>query len=51
MDPHTAHGETVEPLPFRGMSAYPYPEGEAYPDDADHRDYRETYNTRRLEGR
>jgi Flp pilus assembly protein TadD len=51
MDPHTAHGETVEPLPFHGMSAYPYPEGESYPDDAAHREYRATYNTRRLEGR
>ncbi len=51
MDPHTAHGETVEPLPFHGMSAYPYPEGESYPDDTEHREYRKTYNTRRLEGR
>jgi hypothetical protein len=51
MDPHTAHGETVEPLPFRAMSSYPYPEGEGYPDDPLHRDYRREWNTRRLEGR
>jgi len=51
MDPHTAHGDTVEPLPFRGMSSYPYAEGESYPDDALHRDYRREWNTRRLEGR
>jgi hypothetical protein len=51
MDPHTAFGETVEPLPFRAMSAYPYPAGESYPDDEEHREYRRTYNTRRLEGR
>jgi Tfp pilus assembly protein PilF len=51
MDPHTAFPETVEPLPFRGMSSYPYPPGESYPDDAEHREYRRTYNTRRLEGR
>jgi len=51
MDPHTAHGETVEPLPFRGMSSYPYTEGESYPEDAQHRDYRREWNTRRLEGR
>jgi cytochrome c-type biogenesis protein CcmH/NrfG len=51
MDPHTAFGETVLPLPFHGMSAYPYPSTEAYPDDAEHREYRSTYNTRRLEGR
>jgi hypothetical protein len=51
MDPHTAFSETVEPLPFHGMSAYPYPAGENYPDDAEHREYRRTWNTRRLEGR
>ena len=51
MDPHTAFGETVLPLPFHGMSAYPYPQGESYPDDAEHREYRSNYNTRRLEGR
>jgi len=37
MDPHTAFPESVEPLPFHGMSAYPYGEGESYPEDADHR--------------
>jgi len=51
MDPHTAFGETVEPLPFKGMSAYPYPEGERYPDDPEHQEYRKTWNTRRLQGR
>ncbi len=51
MDPHTAFPDTVEPLPFHGMSAYPYPDGESYPDDAEHREYRKTWNTRRLEGR
>jgi len=51
MDPHTAFPDTVEPLPFHGMSAYPYPQGETYPDDAEHRDYRKNWNTRRLEGR
>jgi hypothetical protein len=51
MDPHTAHPDTVEPLPFRGMSGYPYRNDEAYPDDAEHRDYRRTWNTRRVENR
>ncbi|MBI1951618.1 MAG: VCBS repeat-containing protein [Acidobacteria bacterium] len=51
MDPHTAFPETVEPLPFRGMSSYPYPEGERYPDDLEHREYRRIWNTRRLQGR
>jgi hypothetical protein len=51
MDPHTAHGETVEPLPFRAMSAYPYPEGESYPDDPLHLEYRREWNTRKVEAR
>ena len=51
MDPNTAFPDTVEPLPFHGMSAYPYPEGEHYPDDPAHREYLKTYNTRRLSGR
>jgi Tfp pilus assembly protein PilF len=51
MDPHTAFPDTIEPLPFHGMSAYPYPEGEEYPDDEQHRAYRQTYNTRRVETR
>ncbi|MFQ5876976.1 MAG: FG-GAP-like repeat-containing protein [Acidobacteriota bacterium] len=51
MDPHTAFPDTVEPLPFRAMSAYPYPAGESYPDDREHREYRRRYNTRHLEGR
>jgi Flp pilus assembly protein TadD len=51
MDPHTAFSETVEPLPFKGMSAYPYPEGERYPDDPEHQEYRKTWNTRKLQGR
>jgi hypothetical protein len=45
-DANTAFSKTVEPLPFHGMSAYPYPAPEHYPDDAEHRDYRNRYNTR-----
>ena len=30
-------GDTVLPLPFHGMSAYPYPEGEDFPDTEAHR--------------
>jgi tetratricopeptide (TPR) repeat protein len=41
--PFTAHGDTVEPLPFRGMSNYPYGPNERHP----HPDYRRQYNTRR----
>ena len=38
--------QTVEPLPFHGMSRYPYPEGERFPEDGVYRPYREHYNTR-----
>ncbi len=51
MDPHTAFGDTVEPLPFHGMSGYPYRDDESYPQDTYHQEYLKTYNTRRLEGR
>lgn len=46
-DLNSATGKTVDPLPFHGMSAYPYPETESYPDTPQHRAYREKYNTRR----
>lgn len=45
-DANTAFSQTVEPLPFHGMSQYPYPEGESFPDDGPRRLYREHYNTR-----
>jgi Flp pilus assembly protein TadD len=45
-DANTAYSQSVEPLPFHGMSGYPYAAGERYPDGAAHREYRERYNTR-----
>ena len=45
-DANTAFSQTVEPLPFHGMSAYPYRACEHYPDDAAHQAYRRIYNTR-----
>ena len=45
-DANTAYSQSVEPLPFHAMSAYPYPASERFPDDAEHRRWRETYNTR-----
>jgi hypothetical protein len=45
-DPNTALAQTVEPLPFHAMSAYPYPAHEAYPQDREHRRYQEEFNTR-----
>jgi len=50
MDYHSAHSLTVGPLPFHGMSGYPYPETEAYPGDAGHEAYRLEYNTRQIRG-
>lgn len=41
--PLTAFGGTVEPLPFRAMSNYPYGKGEKHPDE----EYQRTWNTRR----
>ncbi len=48
MDINSASPHTVEPLPFHAMSQYPYPSSERYPDSPEHRQYRETYNTRRV---
>lgn len=50
-DINTLTSQTVEPLPFHGMSAYPYPDTEHYPDDEAHRRYQLKYNTRRVEHR
>ena len=36
---------SVNPLPFRGMSGYPYPDTESYPYDDAHLAYLEEYNT------
>jgi hypothetical protein len=51
MDLYTAHPNTVEPLPFHGMSGYPYESTEHYPDTEVTRQYRSQYNTRRINGR
>jgi hypothetical protein len=45
-DLNTAFSQTVAPLPFHRMSAYPYPATERYPDDEVHREYVRRYNTR-----
>jgi len=37
---------TVDPLPFEGMSGFPYPTTESYPYDQAHLDYLQQYNTR-----
>lgn len=45
-DPNTVEALYVEPLPFHGMSGYPYAAGERFPDDAEHRAWRAEWNTR-----
>jgi hypothetical protein len=45
-DANTAYSQTVEPLPFHAMSAYPYARNEHFPDDPAHQRYRREYNTR-----
>ena len=49
MDLYTATPQTLEPLPFRAMSGYPYPATEQYPDGPAHRRYRAEYNTRMVD--
>jgi Tfp pilus assembly protein PilF len=45
-DANTAFSRTVDPLPFHGMSSYPYPPTERYPNTLLHRKYQDTYNIR-----
>ncbi len=45
-DPNTHEALYVEPLPFHGMSGYPYGPDEHYPDDEARRSYRREWNTR-----
>ncbi|MFN0055077.1 MAG: ASPIC/UnbV domain-containing protein, partial [Planctomycetales bacterium] len=43
---NTLYGQTVEPLPFQGMSGYPYGPDEAYPQTPRHLEYLRQYQTR-----
>jgi len=45
-DANTAFSQSTDPLPFHGMSSYPYPANEHYPDTPETRMYRTMYNTR-----
>ena len=45
-DANTAYSQTVEPLPFHAMTAYPYSDKEHFPADEMHRSYQQYYNTR-----
>ena len=50
MDYHSANSLSVEPLPFHGMSSYPYPKTEHYPQSETNLEYLQKYNTRHLKG-
>jgi len=45
-DPNTVEALTVEPLPFHGMSGYPYPPGESFPATDLHRAWLSEWQTR-----
>jgi tetratricopeptide (TPR) repeat protein len=45
-DANTAHSQDTEPMPFHGMTRYPYSAAERFPDTAAHRRYRSKYQTR-----
>src|SRR5690606_29334557 len=45
-DPNTLEALNVEPLPFHGMSGYPYRADESFPDTPEHRAWRAEWNTR-----
>jgi hypothetical protein len=47
-DLNTATGNRVGPLPFHGMTRYPYGPDESYPTDKEHKDYLKKYNTREV---
>ncbi len=47
-DINTLSSQTVAPLPFHGMSTYPYPDAEKYPETPEHLRYQLEYNTRRV---
>lgn len=50
MNFHSSSPNRLEPLPFHGMSTYPYPAPERYPQTLAHDSYRADYNTRVIRG-
>jgi hypothetical protein len=47
-DRNTWEAATLEPLPFRAMTGYPYAAGERYPDTPESRRYRAEWLTREV---
>jgi hypothetical protein len=50
-DMNTAEGNRVEPLPFHGMSKYPYEDPDSYPHSRELDSYHKMYNTREVTDR
>lgn len=50
MDFYDASPFTVSQLPFHGMTTYPYPAGESYPDDSHALGYQLNWNDRYEQG-
>ena len=48
MNLHSASPDTLEPLPFHGMRAYPYAPPETFPTSPEHERYRAESNTRMI---
>jgi tetratricopeptide (TPR) repeat protein len=46
MNLHSSSPDVVAPLPFHGMTGYPYSAPQAYPSSLTHRRYLDRYNTR-----
>ena len=45
-DLNTIHGQSVEPLPFRAMTKYPYEPDESFPSETKHMGFLKRYQTR-----
>ncbi len=50
MNLHSSSPDRLEPLPFHGMTRYPYSRPEQYPDTPAYNRYRAEYNTRTIGG-
>ncbi len=48
LDSSTAVSQSVDPLPFRGMTDYPYGDDESYPFTDENLEYLAEYNTRQI---
>jgi hypothetical protein len=46
--PFTATGGTIDPLPFAGMTTFPYPAGAHNPRTPAHDEYLRTWQTRQV---